>query len=200
MYLGRPHSDALIPATHALIDHESLPGVLSETEHAAVDHTGFTGVGVLVQQKQATTSSLISTGGSNAFFDDTIPQFSEGTLILSVSITPKSFSNFLTVEFTCFAGTNGTGSIAVVHLHRDSIADALAASTAHAGETNASKLFHLRHTLAVPSLSSQTYQIVMGSTLAAHHFVNGDATGTTTGVRRFGGRAAATLTVKEVAP
>lgn len=149
----------------------------------------------VVQTKGAQTNSVVGSGASNANYDDTIPQFSEGTLVLSATITPTSLANFIEVDFSAFAGTNGNTSIPIVHLHRDSAANAIAASCSHAGETNASKLLGLKARFAVPSLSAQTYQIVVGSTGLAH-FINGDGGG----ARRFGGVAPATLFVREVTP
>lgn len=74
--------------------------------------------------------------------DNTIPQITEGAQVLSVTYTPHSATSELFVTYGDFgaAGASGVASGRVMHMHRDSDANAIAAaySTLDAtGETRA---------------------------------------------------------------
>jgi hypothetical protein len=55
---GAPLSAALVPASHAAVDHTGLPGVgdLSTAGHAATNHAGLPGVGDLTTAGHAATN------------------------------------------------------------------------------------------------------------------------------------------------
>ena len=81
------------------------------------------GAGSVVQVQRTEYTSLTS-ANSSIPFDDSIPQISEGTALISVSITPKSTTNILRVEACLYATTWGgyqvTGAV-----FRDAGADAI---------------------------------------------------------------------------
>lgn len=187
---GVPAAEAFTSGVHSVTNHTGIAGVgdLSTAAHAILNHTGIPGVGtgIMVQQVRANNSSLLAL--PSGFPDDnTIPQISEGTEVVTVAITPTSLSNILLVEFTGSGGGPIAGA-AVTALFRDSIANALAVT--RMVSNNGGCLLQLRWYLTVPTLSSQTYRIRCG-------WNNGAATLNAPG---FGGTARSVLTVTELTP
>lgn len=116
--------------------------------------------------------------------DNTIPQNTEGTEILTASITPKSATNRVRVRFQGFAGPSGN-VIMTVALFRDSIANALTA-TANAGDATENIPLEFEH---VPGTTSQvTYKIRAGT-----------GSGTMAFNALYGGVGRATLVLEEIA-
>jgi hypothetical protein len=197
----------LSPAAIKMKDGSALPaGALLSTGVYALAHNGteFTLLnpsralpaefpsGAVVDSVHAayTTNASLST---TIPFDDTVPQNTEGTQILSVTITPKSASNILRLRF------RGTGAAAITNtpvicaLFRDSTASALCADYALTiiGTVQAGNMT-LTHEVAAGSTSATTFKIRVGASLGAMA-MNG-----VSGGRKFGGVMAATLTVEEV--
>lgn len=141
---------------------------------------------------ELTTSATLSTVIP---FDDTIPQNTEGTQILSVSITPKSASSRIRVRFQCtfVVGSATVGAIAA--LFQDSIASAIAAtfkySDVAATDSKAALVLEFEH---APALAvAITYAIRIGAS-SGNLSINGSAVAT----RVLGGAARATLVVEEI--
>jgi hypothetical protein len=148
---------------------------LTVASHATTDHTGITGVGTgkVVQQVRAEFRSNLAVTVSTPA-DNSIPQFSEGQALMQVSITPQSLSNILVIQFMSWGGIGGSPGFLVMHLHRDSAADAIAAAykTWNGSPGSSGGIFALTHFLTAPSLSSQTYQLRVG-TGGGSHTING---------------------------
>lgn len=124
--------------------------------------------------------------------DDTIPQNTEGTEILTASITPKSVTNRVRVRFQGYGGTSGSSEI-VAALFKDSGADALcAAISVPVGSSGYSPiLLDFEH---VPATTSQvTYKVRVGPSSAVTARLNG-----LHNARRFGGASRATLILEEI--
>jgi hypothetical protein len=131
--------------------------------------------------------------------DDTIPQNTEGTEILTATITPQSASSKVKVSFTCFFGAAGGTSAsaeAAAALFKDSGANAIHASynfhSAGAG-LNIVQTLSLVYIDSPATTSAVTYKIRVGA--GATIRLNGTTTG-----RVFGGAAAANLVVEEILP
>ena len=124
--------------------------------------------------------------------DDTIPQNTEGTEILTVSITPKSASSTIEVEFQC-TGASASAQTMIVALFKDSGADAIAA-TAVGGSGSGAKpnLLRLIHREASGSKTARTYKINVGMN-SGSITMNGATTG-----RYMGGTEACYLIAREV--
>lgn len=126
-------------------------------------------------------------------FDDTIPQSTEGTQILSVSITPKANTSRLRVRFQGCGSVSAQNDVMMAALFVGASANAAAASFGSAAPVAGSLVSTVLE-----------YEFVPGSTAAQTLAVRvGPSTGTlrlngTTSARRFGGTARATLIVEEI--
>ena len=129
-------------------------------------------------------------------WDDTIPQNTEGTQILSVSITPKKTTSRVRARFHCFGAVDGAvAAIFEAALFRNSTADALAATeTGTTITTNGIQNLEIVFEDSPGSTSAQTYNVRVGVNSAGNLRVNGNSTG-----RHFGGVARATLVLEEIA-
>ncbi len=145
----------------------------------------------ILQMVSTSTSSAIDTAGTTIPDDDTIPQITEGTSILSLAITPKSASSTLLIIFAT-GGTPNNANAAIAALFVDSTANALAAQ--YISQSAASEPFSgvLDFTVASGSTTSRTYQIRIG---------NGDfkVNATSAGARVLGGVASTILVIIEFA-
>ena len=123
--------------------------------------------------------------------DDTIPQSSEGTQILSVSITPRSTTNKLRARMVGFA-SGSAGLYASVALFVNATADALHATSSYVGGAGFIIPVTLEWEWTPGATSSQTVNIRVGPSSGTLR-MNGSHSG-----RFFGGVAAATLVVEEI--
>jgi len=157
-----------------------------------IHNTPAGGGGVLVQSiyAQSVTHDTLST---HIPADDTIPQNTEGTQILTVTITPTSASNRVRIHFSgYFAGDNS--DYLTVALFQDSGAGAIAAVCDHSGGANRSQVVPLVFEHVPATTSAVTYKIRAGGH-AATFYTNGIST-----TRLFGGVALITLTATELTP
>lgn len=126
--------------------------------------------------------------------DDTIPQNTEGTQILSVTITPKSTASRIRVRFQAqfIAAGGGVGAIAALFWNTNVGAVRSGYNTNSGAGFSSSLAFEFEH---VPgSTSVQTYAVRVGSQSATVIRLNGSGAG-----RLLGGTLAATLVVEEIA-
>jgi hypothetical protein len=125
-------------------------------------------------------------------FDDTIPQSTEGSELLSATITPKSSTNKILVQFSGFCASPNTGFSSSHVLFRGSTAiNATCLSHSVANETLPVAIHHFD---SPATASAVTYSVRIGpslGTVAIGYNSNG-------GTRRFGGAASAVLTLTEV--
>lgn len=149
---------------------------------------GWALTGVL-QIVSTSTSAVIDTStGSSIPDDDSIPKNTEGTEILTLSITPKSSSSTLVIKFFV-GGTPTSSSAGIVALFVDSTVNALAAAylwqvsgTSYNGV--------LEYVVASGSTSARTYKIRVGG---GSFRVNSGSSNN----RKFGGTAATSLIIME---
>ncbi|MBL8712262.1 MAG: hypothetical protein JNM12_05135 [Alphaproteobacteria bacterium] len=146
--------------------------------------------GAVIQSVSATYASNadLSTTIPN---DDTIPQNTEGTEVVTVSITPTSASSTIEIEFRGMGAASGSANL-VAALFKDSGANALAASTGIAGSVNLPGPIGIIYQESAGSTSARTYKIRVGANTGTCRL-----NGTTTG-RLYGGTSAATLVVREI--
>lgn len=126
-------------------------------------------------------------------YDDTIPQNTEGTQILSVSITPKSASNRIRLRFQGEVMRDAGSSNAMAALFIAGTANALRTTTATTSNAGFSTQLALEFEHSPGSTSAQTYTIRVGPQSGTIR-MNGTGTG-----RLFGGSMAATLVAEEIA-
>ena len=131
-------------------------------------------------------------------YDDTIPQNTEGTLILSAAIALKSVASRVRVRFKAY-GVLAIGAQAIIAaLHQDAIANALAVDVLQHSLTGSADTIAHPHPLSiefehVPGVTNPTYKINVGPS-ANTMALNSSAVGT----RAFGGASRATLVVEEL--
>lgn len=132
-------------------------------------------------------------------YDDTIPQITEGTEILSVTITLKQSTSRVRCSFGAFSGTATTGVNTVMALFRAGNSDALQLSVIDHARSGAADV--INHPIflgaafeeASPGAGSVTYSVRIGPGSAGTIRING------TGAGRIGGGAAkAYLIVEEL--
>jgi hypothetical protein len=187
-----------LTATNGMIAYDSTLGQLQGRIGGAwVDLGQGGGGGVLVQSVNTSTASVVTATGTIPQ-DDTIPQDTEGTTVLSLAITPTSTDNDIHIEFTCSGSVDGNQSV-VVALFQDvdgTVADAIA--VAHQGARNQADLtpqdLTLKHVFSPATTGTYTFEIRIGIP-SGNYYVNGDSVG----ARLFGGASRATLCVEEKA-
>jgi hypothetical protein len=126
--------------------------------------------------------------------DDTIPQNTEGSEVLTVSITPKSATSKLRVRVSIPQFTASAILHVAFALFRDSGANAVAVATQRM--IGAGDLMHVafEHEETSGSTSATTFKLRIGPTSAGTVYVNGS-----TAARLFGGASHITLSVEEIA-
>ena len=147
----------------------------------------------IIQVVDATYSTYSSVSASSIPLDDTIPQNTEGTEILTVSITPTNATNILLIELDVPFLWPSTASTATLALFQDSTADALTAGvvTSATGYPNSGRL---SHRMTAGTISSTTFKFRMGVNTGTT-YINGNTT-----TRYFGGVQAVRFRVTEVKP
>ncbi len=155
---------------------------------AAVNSTGR-----VVQTVEATPYVTYTSTAVALPYDDTIPQNTEGLELITVTITPKSASNRLRIEFDAsMNASTSVGKISVA-LFQDSTASAIAAQGGWGGDNTIQYKAGIVHEMAAGTTSATTFKIRFGAD-AGTAYVNG-----TNATRRFGGVQAARLKVTELA-
>ncbi len=144
----------------------------------------------LLQLVSTSTSARINTSGTSIPDDDSIPQNTEGTEILTLSITPKSSSSNLLIIFST-SGTPTAGSSCIAALFVDSTANALAAQ--YIGRFASGNSFDgtICYITSSGSTSARTYKIRLGG---GSFQINSGS-----GSRKFGGTASTYLIIAEIA-
>jgi hypothetical protein len=128
--------------------------------------------------------------------DNTIPQNTEGTQIITANITPTTIGNRIRATFRGFAGGNQLNAVATVALFRDAIANALTAAGILINTGGATNHLTMTFEETVASLALRTYAVRAGPSVNLMQF---NANNLTTN-QLYGGVARATLTLDELTP
>lgn len=144
---------------------------------------------ILLQDSVIDSDATVVTCSTATPYDDSIPQKTEGTEILSASFTPISASSLLQIDVLLEGALSASNHVCVA-LYKDTDADAIAAIW-HYVATVHSRLF-LRHRMSSPGTSAITFAVRVGGATGTF-YVNG-ATG---GTRIGGGVSLASINVKE---
>ena len=147
--------------------------------------------GAIVQSVYAeyTTNAALTT---QIPIDDTIPQITEGTEILTASITPISATNKLRIRYqgVCTASTQSHVATA---LFQDSTANALAARAQYIAGADHTHMATIEYEMTAGTTSSTTFRIRVGANSAVTVRLNGLST-----ARTLGGAQRATLVIEEI--
>jgi len=172
-----------LPAVTGTLLSDKTPGTVLQVAYAELLTSGTTSVAIPA--------------------DDTIPQNTEGTEILTLTMTPNFASSYLLVqvianlsENTDVAGPQG----AIAAIFRDSTADAIASDfalgDALAGAANALNVanFSFCFRVAATAATSTTFKLRVGGETAVAMRWNGFSGG-----RKLGGSWRTSMTVTEIA-
>lgn len=146
----------------------------------------------IIQRVYSSTAS-VSTTSAVIPIDDTLPQSTEGTELLTAAITATSASSRLRVMAQVHAASSGNERI-VMSLFAAGGADAVAAMSDTFRSTNALQQYTLEHEIAAGTTSPQTVSLRVG-TNSGTLTINGQS-----GARIFGGALVSSLTVEEIKP
>lgn len=175
-----------IPAGHdAILRYDGTDLILLNPAHVKVG---------LIQRVEATPYTTYSSVTAVIPEDNSIPQNTEGTEIITVSITPESATNRLIIGFNAGFIVGSTTNSCAYALFQDSTANAIAAGSSQSATSNAQVKASLVHEMAAGTTSSTTFKLRIGVN-SGTFYINGNSTN-----RIFGGVAAIRLWVEEVAP
>jgi hypothetical protein len=126
-------------------------------------------------------------------FDDSIPQNTEGTEIITASITPRSATSKINVRVAGSGYAAAASDVIVFAVFRDSVADALYAGFgSEASSAGTPSVLSGQFQDSPATASAITYKLRVGGTGGTVR-LNGITTG-----RRFGGVAKTTLILEEI--
>lgn len=126
-------------------------------------------------------------------YDDTIPQNTEGTQILSATITPKTVTNRLRVRIVIWGSIVGSGDAFMVATFQNAVANAIDAGSGAIAAAATALTSTVREFEFVPaSTSAQTINVRVGGSSTTVR-LNGS-----TSARRFGGVSKCTLVIEEI--
>ncbi len=145
-------------------------------------------------QRVASTTVSMTTHTTVLPVDDTIPQQStDGSSVLTASITPSSATNRLLITFSCpIYGSSAANAIGFA-LYQDSTEAALAATASSESQVNEQRRTTFVHEMAAGTTIATTFKVFVGPGTAATVTINGVNAG-----RLFGGVATTTLTILEM--
>ena len=161
------------------------------TAAALVKLTGDT-----VQQVYASSGAVTTLASPTLIpFDDTIPQITEGTEILTATITPTSASNYLEIEAVTHLSGNATSGYLLGALFQDSAANAIAGEIITYTGAGFCMLMVIRCRILAGTTSATTLRLRTGpgSGTTTQLTINGSA-----GARLLGGVYLTSLTVTEI--
>lgn len=125
-------------------------------------------------------------------WDDTIPQNTEGTEIISLSITPSSASSKVRISLVASAVSSNAGGITLA-VFRSGIASAVAASTSVPTSSSYAHSMQVLYTDSPASASAVTYTVRIGVENTYIWYLNGTSAG-----RKLGGSIYTTLVLEEI--
>ena len=159
---------------------------------AAVGGLSSPQTGSVIQVVNITTGA-VATGTTTIPQDDTIPQNTEGTEFMTLSITPTSATSKLRIDVV----VNGAGSATnswIVALFQDSTANALAAISYNIAANNVAETAAFTYYMTAGTTSSTTFKVRGGLVGAGTYTFNGQSS-----ARLLGGVMASSITITEIA-
>jgi hypothetical protein len=148
--------------------------------------------GKLVQRVNTQTGAM-STFSALVPADDTIPQISEGTEILTVAITPQATGNILIIDAHLCVNA-GAAATVIASLFADAGVNALA-SVMQTCPMSFCEIIRIRYVMTAASVAATTFRLRAGPSAAATVTVNGS-----TGARYLGGVYLSSISVDEIKP
>jgi hypothetical protein len=157
-----------------------------------IDYSLIKGGGKVLQSVSVLSSALVTASSTDFPEDDTIPQNTEGTEVMTLAITPVSATSKLHIFVNAFGSHTGSTRTGIA-LFVDSTAGALAFSdSANAGATTMMNS-SLNHVVTSASTDARTYKVRMAGMATGTLSFNGQS-----GARKFGGVASSSIIIMEI--
>jgi hypothetical protein len=132
--------------------------------------------GTVVQTVYAPLTTLVS-GTTLIPLDDTVPQSTEGFLVISQTFTPTKATNKLRVEYVVYSANNSTTDYDSAAVFVSGSTDALASSAAFYGAANVMTTQLGSHDMVAGTTSSLTFSLRVGPNSGTTTFINGRSAG-----------------------
>jgi hypothetical protein len=155
---------------------------------------GVVSIANIIQAVQHTSYTTTSTHTTIFPVDDTIPQNTEGSEIMTCAITPKSATNLLRID-VLVNGTIDTVANLVTAVFQDTTANALVADMQVVSSGSFVNKNTIIYWMTAGTTSTTTFKVRVGPDRAATVTVNGSG-----GVRFLGGTLTSSITITEVIP
>jgi hypothetical protein len=150
--------------------------------------------GAFINTASATYSANVDINTPQIPLDDTIPQISEGTQIITVGYTMKSTTNKLRLRLTGQITHNTANTHAAIAFFQDAIANALKATSIFFGASaSAPAPIVMEHEYVPGTVTPLTISVRAGPVGSGSIRFNGNSTG-----RFFGGIQSVLLTLEEI--
>lgn len=174
--------------------NKSSPSAISLTSAAIVGISASADVtGIIVGSAFSSISTVISCT-TRVFFDNTIPQITEGNEVLTLAYTPKFADSKLQITAVLEGSMKNTAADqALMALFKDTTADAIKAQTWYTGAISSHISGCIIHEENANDTSSRTYKLRAGG-VTYDFYVNGNAAG----VQLLGGTASTCLKIIEI--
>lgn len=173
--------------------HKDNSGIIQATIFA--DNGWSVTAGKIAQSLTTTTANYVGLS-TQIPLDNTIPQNTEGTEILTRAITPKNASSTIRVtarmSITAPAGSGGTF---IAALFKDTGADAIAADRVYCGAGGIAQHIVVSYEESAGSTAARTYKLRGGPSSAITMYYNGNDSS-----RLLGGVSIVSLNVQEILP
>ena len=135
----------------------------------------------------------MNTGTTTIPIDDTIPQITEGTEFMTLSITPKSSLSTLQITHVGVYECGTADRNVTCALFQDNISDAIAAISTYRNVSRDREIITLTHTMVAGTTNEITFKIRVGANASSTITFNGSG-----GARHLGGVSASSITIMEI--
>ena len=146
-----------------------------------------------VIQTVGTVTGVVRTGTTVAVLDGTTPQIGEGDVYLWATMTSTSPVNPVEISSIWEGSTSSTGSRAIVHVHRNSEADALLSAVDWFDASITMQAVPAHAVIATTTAAAAGYYLVAGYNQAGTTMMNGE-----NAAARMGPSITTHLTLKEI--
>jgi len=176
-----------------------VSGTYDNTSPTAISLSGSAIVGVApvayppgsIVQTVFTENSTNTSDSTGIPKDNTIPQNTEGTELMTATIVPKYTDSLIVVRVTVFL-RGGSGASAGVALFKDSGADAIRATYVYNGSQIGLNPVYLMYKETSGSTTSRTFKVRFGQNTGTM-YVNGELSGD-----YYGGTIASSIEIQEI--
>lgn len=143
-------------------------------------------------QTVSTTTQQLRTGATTVPLDDTIPQNSEGNVYMWATMTSSNIVNPVQIDTVSQLSPGNAGRM-IVHVHRNSEANALLTCSGNEQTGNANDFYWLNGVLATTTSGATGYYLFAGANTAGTTTFNGEGA-----AGMFQGSYQSYLTIREI--